>query len=126
MNQYVLAHYGSVLILDKFQLGKRPFFSTVTNNNNQINAKQYLHIVESIPVIYYDQHLCVWGGGGLVRVHIKQLSRGHHHVQTWSEYCRVNQCTPETALVQVECSPPTTTLCLRYLRKSQIQVGVLL
>ena len=34
--------------------------------------------------------------------------------------------TPETTLVQVECSPPTTTLCLRRLRKFEIQVCVLL
>ena len=34
--------------------------------------------------------------------------------------------TPETTLVQVECSPPTTTLCLRHLRKFEIQVCVLL
>ena len=32
--------------------------------------------------------------------------------------------TPKTTLVQVECSPPTTTLCLRNLRKFEIQVCV--
>ena len=34
--------------------------------------------------------------------------------------------TPETTLAQVERSPPTTNLCLRHLRKFEIQVCVLL
>ena len=36
MNQFVLVHCGSVLILDQLQLRKRPLSATCTNHQSQI------------------------------------------------------------------------------------------